>query len=288
MTTEAAAGQAPTEPTNGAVALSTPGQQSGAAAVSGAAPAGNWYDGFDDETKGFIQLKGWKDQKASIESYRNLEKMVGVPQDQLIRMPKADDAEGWAKVYDKLGRPAKAEEYKIQVPDGMPDGFAKSASNWFHEAGLNQSQAEKLTAQWNQHMAQEAQAYESQREAEMSAELAALRNEWPGKVYDERLELGRRAAREFGLDAEKLERMESALGTAGLLKHMAEIGAKLGTDKFIDGERSGGNGFGMTPDMAKARIAELRHDKEWVAKYLNGDAKAKAEMDRLNSVAYLG
>ena len=76
---------------------------------------------------------------------------MGLPADQILRLPKADDAEGMMKVYDRLGRPAKPEEYKLpKVAHRTPEA-EKAAQEWFHKAGLTTSQAAKVTELLPQH-----------------------------------------------------------------------------------------------------------------------------------------
>ena len=72
-----------------------------------AAPA-DWTAGLPEEMKGYVQNKGFKDPSAVVESYRNFEKLMGVPQDRMIKLPeKAEDKAAWDSIYNRLGRPEK-------------------------------------------------------------------------------------------------------------------------------------------------------------------------------------
>jgi len=249
----------------------------------GTPPAsGNWYDTFgDEELKGYVQNKGWKDPSELAVGYKNLEKLLG---GEKLPMPKgADDAEGWGRVYDALGRPKSAEEYKLPLPDGDDGGFAKVASNWMHEAGLNQKQAEIIAGKWNEYMQTTVGQQTQQSAQKVEQDLTALKGEW-GPAWDENIALGSRAAKQFGLDAEKLTAIEGAIGTGDMLKLMAKIGRGLTEHNFEGGNTT--QGFGMTPAAAKERIAALRNDTGWATKYMNGDVEAQAEMKRLMTVAF--
>ena len=256
---------------------------SGDAGKAPAAPTGNWYDNFEDaELKGYAEVKGWKDPADLANSYKNLEKLVG---SEKIPMPKGDDdVEGWNRVYDSLGRPKSAEEYKLPVPEGDTGEFAKLAAGRFHELGLTGKQAQGLAEWWNAQQAGMIEQANASKSSNTEAEITGLKTEW-GKAYDENVEFGRRAAREYGLDGEKLTRMEAALGTGEMLKLMARIGRSTGEAAFVDGE-PGNKGFGMTPAAAQSRIAALRQDADWSAKYLSGNADAKAELEKLTKLAY--
>jgi hypothetical protein len=258
------------------------GASTGDIGKSDAASTGNWYDNIQDgDLKGYAQNKGWKDPVEVLNGYRNLEKLVG--QDK-IPMPKgAEDKEGWARVYDSLGRPKTAEEYKLPVPQGDSGEFAKAASAKFHELGVSQQQAEQLAAWWNEQQQSQMSGLQTQTAAKAEAEFGQLKQEW-GQAYEENINLGQRAAREFGLDQGKLEALEGAWGTKGMLEFMAKIGRGLTEHSFEGGKTT--QGFGMTPEAAKERISALRNDSEWSSKYMTGNADAQAELKRLMAVAY--
>jgi len=251
--------------------------------IGNTATPGTWYEGIQDQDLlGYVQNKGWKDPADLANGYRNLEKLVGVDK---LPMPKGDDdAEGWNRVYDRLGRPATAQDYKLPVPDGLDTKFSEQASAKFHELGLTAKQGQALADWWNQTQTATMEAQLQQYNAQAEQQLSELRSEW-GQAFDENLELGRRAAREYGLDEQSLTKIENALGTKQLMELMARIGRNQGEASFVAPD-SRGTTFGMTPAAAQQRIATLKSDPSWTAKYLNNDADAKAEMARLMSQAY--
>ena len=247
------------------------------------APGGdNWYAKVtDSDLRGYIENKGWKDPSDVANGYRNLEKLIG---SEKVPLPKsAEDLEGWNRVYDSLGRPKTAEDYKLPVPEGDPGTFAKAAAQEFHKAGISQGQADKLSAWWNQTQTAKMAEFQQQASQKAEADVSAVRAEWGG-AYAENLELGRRAAREFGLDGAKLSAMENGLGTGEMLRLLAKIGRATTEHSFEGGKTSGS--FGMTPDAAKNQISSLQGDREWASKYINGNADARAEMSRLMALAY--
>src|SRR3990167_6497041 len=79
-------------------------------------PAGQWYDSFTDAgVKTHAVTKQWATPEDAVRSNLNLEKLIGVPQDQILKLPKADaDAAEWNPIYDRLGRPKTAEEYALK------------------------------------------------------------------------------------------------------------------------------------------------------------------------------
>ena len=259
-----------------------------AAGQGSAAPGGQqgqWFDSYPEEVRGTIQTKGWQSPADVIQSYTNLEKLLGADKaGRGVVLPKEDaDASEWNQVYDKLGRPKSPADYKLPVPEGETGQFAEVAAGKFHELGLTAKQAQGL-AEWYNAQAQEMQSSQFNQLAQNSEqEMSSLQQEW-GKEYDANIEAARRATRQFGLEAPTLEKIENAIGTKEMLQLFAKIGKGVGEDSFVDGSRS--TGFGMSPEAARVRIGQLKGDREWSAKYLGGNADAKAEMERLMRAAY--
>lgn len=271
----------------------TPGQGGAPAAPAApaAAPTGQWFDGFDDDSKGYVQNKGWNDPKDLLGSYRNLEKLTGAGPDKLLKLPSGTDPAEMDAFYAKLGRPESPEGYKLPVPDGDDGAFAKTAAGWFHELGLTATQAEKLSAKWNEHIGQQAQQAEAGRaeqyKANIEKENQALSGEW-GAAYEQNISIAQTAAREFGFDGPTIDKLEEALGFAGLMKFMHNVGSKIGEASFIAGDSNGAAGrFGvMTPAQAQSQIKSLQNDAGFIKRYTSGDSEAKAQMEKLHKWAY--
>jgi len=260
-----------------------------AAGMDAPAPTGEtqetWYSGLPEETRGMVEVKGWKGPEDAIQSYMNLEKMLGADKaGRGLVMPKDDaDPTEWGQFYDKLGRPTSPEDYKLPIPEGQDPGFAKMAAGKFHELGITAKQAESLAEWWNNNSQEMYQAHVNAQMQSAEMEMKALQSEW-GKEYDANIENARRATRQFGIPEQTLSKIEDAIGTREMMKLFSNIGKGLGEDSFVDGSRP--SGMGMSPEAARVRLGQLKGDKDWSAKYLSGNADAKAEMDRLMRLAY--
>jgi hypothetical protein len=277
------------EAAGGSASGGQPGGASGAPGAEGGAAGGaaDWTSLFPDEIRGVIQTKGWKSPADAIVSYVNLEKLMGADKAwRGVVMPKDDaPAEEWAAFYNRLGRPESVDGYKLPVPDGDTGGFAKTAAQWFHEAGLTPKQAETLAAKWNEFSGSTLQSQQAEFEQKAAVDLQDLKKAW-GDKFEAQAELARRARREAGLSDQEGQAIERALG----LKKAAEVFAFLGK-QFAEAPMKGGDGepagrFGGTPEDARARIAALKNDAGWTAKYLSGDADARAEFERLHRIAF--
>lgn len=257
----------------------------GSAPAGNPPPAGEWYAGIADEgVRGFAQTKGWKYVGAVVDGYRNLEKLVGLPQERLARIPeRSDDEQGWGQLYGRLGRPEKPDGYELKFEGD--DAFAKSAAETMHKLGVSKGQAQGLNEFWNGHVAKLIADDKAAREQADAADITTLKSTW-GADYDKHVEQGRRAGREFGLSEQEFAQVQASLGTKKTLELFQKIGAKLGeASPFNPQGGNGGNGFGMTREGAQARIKSLMDDKDWTAKYLNGGAAEREEMGRLQQIA---
>ena len=251
------------------------------AATNGTEP---WWHGrlSNDDNKGWLANKGFKDLDTWVESHKNLEKLVG---EQRLAIPKGDeDKANWDKVFNALGRPEKPEAYQFKAPEGKelnPEMIGHFAP-LMHELGLNQRQAsglvEAYTALEATKAAQEATAFA----AKSDQDIRDLRTEW-GETFDSKIEVGRRAMRQFGM-TESVDALEKAMGTKGLLSLLAKIGEGLGEHRIENG--GGSTTFGLTPAAAQQKIADLKADRAWSKAYIEGDAGKREEMARLMRAAY--
>ena len=252
------------------------------------APAANdwkWDAYAKDEDLGWLQTKGYKGPEDLIKAARNSEKMIGLDK---VPLPKDDnDAEGWGRVYDKLGRPKVATEYKLALPENADTNYVSAMSKAMHEAGLSQRQAAALSKINLDYQTQAAQAQETAQVAKDQQEIAALKTEW-GAAWDVQLEHARRGAREFGIDDAARGKLYQALGQAAAVKLLNRIGTALTEDKTVTGAE--GSGYGAkTPQQAKYEIGQLNMDKGFLEAYQNrnhvGHQAAVEKMTRLQKFA---
>lgn len=264
-----------------------------------AAPA-PWYGELPDpELKGYAELKAWKSPSEAIKAAREAERMIGVPKDELLRLPKdltAAKPEELDAIYNRLGRPAAATDYKLpEIPGG--EEFRGAMAPLLHSAGLNQAQASKLAEGWNAYNTAQQQAFQQAEEQKAQLNIEGLRKEWPGALWPERTQLARNTIARLGLTQEETTAMELAVGTsdqpgvATVIRALAKIGevfkeGSQGKEGFVDGNNASSRTFGLTPAAAHARLQELMGDREWGAKVLNNPKGPEAlEQDRLQRIA---
>jgi hypothetical protein len=237
-------------------------------------------DGLSEEPS----LQNFDSVDKLAKSYAHLVKKMGVPADQLLRLPEA--GQPMDDVYNALGRPESHEEYNIgdYDPDTTAD-FRQLA----HEIGLNNDQASVLFDTYVNAIAgqqeQEQQAFD-QFEVENTQ---ALQQEWGGN-FDKNVELARRAFMNFATP-EAVEIMEqTGLGNhPEILKVFSRVGELLQEDSVLPGSSTPILG-GMNPAQAQETFNSKMADTEFRNAYLDGyhpnHAKAVEEMTKLHS--YMG
>jgi len=259
-----------------------------------------WYEGhgLEAEDIGYIQNRKFDGIAGILNNVREFEKIKGVPADQLLKLPKDEqDTEGWNAIYSRLGRPEKADDYSFDAPEdiALDDERMGWVRDVAHKLGLNKSQFHALI---NETLAYEGGLIsEAQKSIELAqtAELEEVKREW-GQAFEERAELGRRAARIFlpGDASQKqalMNAMETTLGTGVMLKLFANIGEKLGEDKIPAGDE-GSRPFGYTKEQAlsdiKGLMEQLRDpaNKDRLSAYNSARGKDYEKMRALQKIAY--
>jgi hypothetical protein len=246
-----------------------------------------FYSGFKDEaTKGYAHQKQFQDPESAVHAYMNLEKLMGVPQDRIIKMPEAADSPEMEAVWNKLGKPAKPEEYKLAIPEQATEQdkkFYDFAKNAFHKANLTASQAEAVIKQINEFSLNTFKESQEAHDQAIKAQNIALEKEW-GAAHTQNTNIASAAAKAFGVSHEQIDKIQSALGYADTMKLFQRIGDKMGEARFVSGDQT--NNQTYTPDMAKAEIETLKNDASFMAKYVAGDHQAKAKMQKLFESAF--
>jgi hypothetical protein len=247
-----------------------------------------WLNGADELTVGYAQNKGWDSPLKALDSYRNLEKLLGADKaNNAVIVPKADaDPKDWGNLYDRLGRPTGPDGYKFEAANG-DQNFTKALSEKFHELGLSKNQGEQFAGWFNEMMTKGQEGEASATAAKSEAEYQELRNEW-GAAYDKNVLIAREGAAQLGMSKEAIDKIEGAIGTKATMELFQKYGALVPEDRLVTGASNAGFGSTMTPAAAKAQIQSLMQDKEFVAKYVGKNSDAVTKMAQLHAYAYPG
>lgn len=245
--------------------------------AQGGAPAASPWGELPQDLSGFVQNKGWSSPADALKSYVNLERLRGVPETELLRIPKEGDTEAWNAVYGRLGRPESPDKYDLG--DLAPKEGQLDLRPLAHKYGLTQQQAKGLAADMAQLAGGHSEQAEQARAQKVEADVAALKREW-GAEFDANVEAGKRAVRALGWDQAKLDKLEDALGTREVYELAARIGRGLREDGFAGQQGPQGGSaqpFGMTREAAGARLAQMQADPAFQARLYHADKNVRLE-----------
>lgn len=247
-----------------------------------ASTATTWLEGVaDPETLAWAGKKGWKTPGDALASHRELEKMLG---GEKVPVPKdPNDKAAWDLFFKAAGRPESPDGYELSKVEGIDPEIAKEAAAAFHGAGMTPAQVKAALDLHGKQIAAQASAADNAFMQQSAADQADLRKEW-GANFDSRLEAGRRAAAAFGFDGDTIAKLDRAIGTKALLTKFADIGAKL-TEAPMRGNGAETDSQFLTKEGANARITALKKDPEWAARWMNGGAREREELSRLQKIA---
>lgn len=270
--------------TEGTQTVVQPGNEGGETVTT------NWYDSLNlaDEYKGLIQTKHFNDANELVKSYQNIEKLIGVDKNEIIRIPKAKDGEepDYSEVWKALGRPDKAEDYGLSDND-----FAKAASEEMHKLGLSVKQAKALSdfvdayTESHKQQVQTASEEELERQAEKGRET--LKKDW-GAEYDLNLEVARQAVADFketlGLDGDVLDKLGDTIGVDKAAKIFYLLGKQAANDGSKNMANYASKSGGETAEIASYKVKEMYDDPDIAKKIMSGDVKTINELNRLNKI----
>ncbi|MBU2867018.1 hypothetical protein [Pacificibacter marinus] len=271
---------------------------------AGAAPAvEKWWekDKFTDDQRRSLTASGYttEDPLDAIAKLTDAEiaaqRKLGAKPDQLIGKPKEGQSlsEWKAENRDLFGVPEKAEDYKIEIPEGFGEGGLKWDTDFegrvrelAHERGLSNEDVQGLTEIYADKIkAMEGDATQ-QLERANTQMMTDLTKDW-GDQTNAKIQQAKSAAEmlaaKIGMDSEALAGLSDVLSTkaggdANTLKLFAAIGEMMGEDSMGQIRTLGGS-LTTTPEQARAELAQQQSpDGEW---FKATQARNKAEIDRL-------
>lgn len=267
------------------------GAAAAAAAAAGAGAAKPWYEGkADAELVGHMQNNGWdKDPVeaaiAAAKSHREAQKKLGIPPDQVLRMPKPDSPEADVKLFwGKLGAPADPKEYDfsgVKTADGkdIAPELAEALRASFARRLLPKDTAIEIAKDVIKFNDGDKLQKDAAKTATTAVQKAELQKEWK-QDFDGNLFIAKRGAQALGLTGEQITELENLTGYVGIMKALHKAGV---INREPNGlvTNGGNNGGAMTREQAIARKGDLMRDTAWVARYHSNGATERAEMNNL-------
>lgn len=266
-----------------------------AGGAPGGAPPAVWTDGIQDQglrewavNKGYHKSAPHEVAPQILQHYHSLEKLFGADKaGNAVILPNwdaADEAGVAAQnaFFDRIGRPKEGKDYDLAAPQGvtLDPEIEKWSRDTFHKIGLTAKQATALSKEYQALEAAKAHAEQQADVQRFAAEDKALKTEW-GAAYADKIAKASAAAKALGIKGEVIDALQSKAGYSDVMKMFSNIAEKLGEDKLITGDSTGGGAGKMTPAEAKAELDRLSRDKEWMAAFMDkSHPNHKAALER--------
>lgn len=230
-----------------------------------------------DIAKSYVELE---QHKGKLES--QISKSVVIPG----KDAKPEEREAF---YNRLGRPEKAEGYKLEDVQGLHQAIKvtpESSKGFFdaaHKLGITQGQANELNKWFLGTLSQSLSAQDKANQDLADKTKNELVQEW-GKDYDKNMTMAKRFVEQMGG-----QEAVNAIGDLGSNPVMLKIFAKAAQSMSEDTVSNlGFNSLNMSPAQAKQKIAEQKDDPKSAYNNENDSKHGQAvtEMRELYKVAY--
>ncbi len=186
-----------------------------------------------------------------------------------------------SRVYKRLGRPDKAEDYDLKeiVPDTFNQGVVEEFKNKAFELGVSQDNAKKLAQWYKETQEKQINDYQRARQEASDRSILQLKAEW-GSRFDEEVKYALKA-RDAYADADFKQYMnETGLGDhPALVKAFAKIGRELSEDRLVQSDTA--VRMAKNSELKRAEIQRLRENKDFMAQYRRGEPSAVQRLNRL-------
>ncbi len=263
------------------------GAPAGGAAL--ASPA-TFAETLPEGIRGEAAFKDIKSLDDLAKGYLNAQKLIGVPPEQILRLPTTDDPEAWKTVWQRLGRPDSPDKYEgLADPQGatVDPRFKQAFLQQAHDAGLSARQAKSLFDWYNSEAAGAVQSRQQAAEQRVTQSVQTLKTEW-GTAFDQKLSEARAALQHYGDNDLVAFLDESGHGNdPRVLRAFAKLGAQLREDGLIGAATSRGL---HSPTEAIQQINALKGDAAFTKAYTDskhpGHADAVTRMRTLYEQAY--
>jgi len=226
---------------------------------------------------------------AATKAHMEAEKHIGAPANEMLRIPKPEDSAGRAAFWQKLGAPTDAAGYDfagITKPDGtaLDPNLVTDMRAAFANLNAPKALADEAVKAFVKYQDNTAKAGQAEAAAKLAEARAELDRNWgPNKAAN--LIIAQNAIRALGIKPEAVSALEGVAGYGVVMDMFRNIGSKIGEAAFISNPSGQGGGGGvMTADGAKARMDELKSDKAWATKLLQGDMATKLEWQNLTTL----
>jgi len=215
----------------------------------------DWKASLSDEIRNEKSLENISDIESLAKSFVHAQKLVGA--DKIPVPNKFATDEDWNKVYEKLGRPKSADEYKFNLPEDktVDEAALKGFADQAHKLGLLPGQADGVVKFYNDMIGAELADANSIAVAAREKATSELKTEW-GQAYDQKIAAANNVVRSVLPDGFMSMNMEDGTKLGDnpvVIKAFAMLAEKMGEDKIISSDGP----IMMTPKALDKEINSL-------------------------------
>lgn len=236
-----------------------------------------WYQksGVSAEHHEWLAQKQFADPSIAIASHRALESLVGR---QRLAVPNGpEDQAAYDALYKALGRPDKADDYKLKEGSKLKPDEVKPFLPILHKHGASPKLVEELLDAYEGRGTALITAREQQLIARENAEKEELATAW-GTKHDANMDIAARAFRALGMDEETTSQIEEAIGYRKTMELFHKIGAGMSEASFHqDGKPGSHTGKGESLPELQAALSTKLADKDFRLRYNNHDPRVRAK-----------
>ncbi len=253
--------------------------------------AGEWYEGLDEPILQHVQAKKWDTldapsaAKAIAQAHLAAQRFIGVPAEQIVRLPKGVDDPNFPDVYKRIsemGAPKDASGYSFAGVEGITEEDAKFVSELAAELKLPVNSAASVAQKLVSRQASVASANAERTAVSTAAEQAVLRQTW-GANYDLNDFRVNRVAEQLGWDKSVIDTLHATVGGTKVLNGLLSLASKMSEATFLKGETSTNSATMSKQEAAEAKDIWMK-DEARVKKYLNGDMDERKYITGLDQV----
>lgn len=268
----------------------TGGTGGGGDGTGGGGDSDPWYQALSDQggeggalsDRAWMANKKFADLPALVKSSRELEGRF-LAGDKIVLPKEGDAPEAFDSFYKAIGRPDAADAYELPVPEGqeLDEAFAGKIREAAFKAGVPAGMMKPLAEAFNAHMVELQQNAEAVAAEAKRAGVAEMKSEW-GDKFNVHIAHANKAMKMLDLDAEKIGKMESGMGTADTLRLLSRLGAGMGEDALLGG--GGAKVFSVSPAEAQTELDAMAKDADMRAKLIAKDPTLTARRNMLMQV----
>jgi len=249
-----------------------------------------WLEGVDEVIRNDPSMRSIKTVESLAKSFVNSQKMIGA--DKVVIPGETATDQDWSVFFDKVGRPANASEYKLEVADGtkIDEGFFTGFKDVAHKAGLSNKQLSTLFDWYSGEAQKISEKSVVDVQAEAQGKVNALVEKW-GEAADKNMTIAKTAVIEIDKTIPGFSQfLDEGHGNQPFIIELMHLVGK----NFMEDTMKNSNvvsGFTtISPDDAQKKIDSIRGDKKhpFNDKLHENHGKAVQELQSLYELKHAG